>query len=178
MARIPYKIFRGKLTISAALLTLLGSGAYLAVENITEFEGYVPEAYQDPVGIWTKCWGDTTNVTPGMKYTEEQCVKSLNDHVLELAKPLFKCVPDLKNQPDEVKAAFTSMAYNIGSGAFCKSSVAKYANSGNWERACTRMREIYKTAKGKQLPGLVTRRNKESELCLSGLRKVGKDGQD
>ena len=66
-----------------------------------------------------------------------------------------------------------SMAYNIGSGAFCKSSVARYANAGDWERACKRMAQIYKTAGGQELPGLVKRRKMESELCLEGLREGG-----
>ncbi len=61
------------------------------------------------------------------------------------------------------------MAYNIGTQGFCTSSVARYANTGDWKRACTRMVEIYKTAKGKELPGLARRRQAESALCLQGL---------
>jgi GH24 family phage-related lysozyme (muramidase) len=32
------------------------------------------------------------------------------------------------------------------------------------------MAEIYTTAKGKELPGLVRRRAEESQMCLEGLR--------
>ena len=81
MPRIPYRKVPGKIAAGAALVALLGAGAAnLTVEQVAEFEGYVPQAYQDPVGIWTKCWGDTTDVTPGKTYTFEQCLKSLNDH--------------------------------------------------------------------------------------------------
>lgn len=52
--------------------------AQQTVSTVEQFEGYVPEAYQDPVGIWTRCYGDTTNVTPGEKYTAEECARSLN----------------------------------------------------------------------------------------------------
>ena len=163
MVKIPYRKVPGKIVAGAALVALLGFGAaQLSVDTVADFEGYVPEAYLDPVGIWTKCWGDTTDVTPGAKYSFDQCVKSLNDHVLELAEPVTRCVPALNLQHD-----------NIGSGAFCKSSVAHYANAGDWERACKRMAQIYKTAGGQELPGLVKRRKMESELCLEGLREGG-----
>ena len=172
MSRIPYRKVPGKIVAGAALVALLGVGAaQLTVEQVAEFEGYVPQAYQDPVGIWTKCWGDTTDVTPGTTYTFEQCLKSLNDHTAELATPVMRCIPALGEQHDKTMAAMVSMAYNIGPGAFCKSSVARYANAGEWERACRRMAEIYKTAKGKELPGLVKRRRLESDLCLQGLRE-------
>ena len=138
---------------------------------IADFEGYVPEAYQDPVGIWTKCFGDTEDVVPGATYTFGQCVDSLNAAVYAHAEPVMRCVPGLADQPYKVKAAFVSMAYNIGTHGFCTSSVARYANAGDWARACRRMAEIYKTAKGKELPGLARRRQAESGLCLQGLRE-------
>lgn len=171
MARINYKKPPKKVLAAAALVVCLGVGAaQLSLDTIADFEGYVPEAYQDPVGIWTKCWGDTRDVVPNVTYTFEECAKSINDHTLELAQPIMRCVPSLAHQPDKVKAAAVSMAYNIGSGAFCKSSVARYFNAGEWERGCRRIAEIYKTAKGQELPGLVRRRGLESQMCLEGLR--------
>lgn len=170
--KIPYRKIPGKLAACAALVALLGYGAaQITVDEIVQYEGYVPEAYLDPVGIWTKCFGDTQGVTPGASYTFEECVRSLNDQVIAHAKPILKCIPDLAYQPDKVKAAMVSMAYNIGTGAFCSSSVARYANAGDWDRACRRMAQIYKTAKGKELPGLVKRRKGESALCLQGLKE-------
>lgn len=173
MAKIRYCKIPKKIAASAALIALLGAGAAaLSVDMIADFEGYVPEAYQDPVGIWTKCFGDTKDVVPGATYTFEQCVESLNSAVYAHAEPVMQCVPGLAEQPYKVKASFVSMAYHIGTHGFCTSSVARYANNGEWERACKRMAEIYKTAKGKELPGIVRRRQAESELCLQGLREV------
>ena len=113
MPRIPYRKVPGKIVAGAALVALLGSpfAAQLAVEQVAEFEGYVPQAYQDPVGIWTKCWGDTYDVTPGASYTFDQCVRSLNRQVLAHAKPVMECVPELEHQDDLVKAAFVSMVF-------------------------------------------------------------------
>lgn len=180
MARIPYRKSPG-VVASAALIAVFAVGgvawheardtAQLAVSTVEEFEGYVPEAYLDPVGIWTKCYGDTRNVRPGATYTFEECAASLNSHLADLTRPVFRCIPALSQQPGKVQAAFASMAYNIGSGAFCSSSVARYANQGDWQRACRRMAQIYKTAKGRELPGLVKRRTAESQLCLQGLEE-------
>lgn len=172
MSKIPYKKPPKKVIAAAVLVSLLGFGAaQLSIDSIADFEGYVPEAYQDPVGIWTKCWGDTDDVVPGTTYSFDECAKSLNDHTLELAQPIMRCVPSLSEQHPKVKAAAVSMAYNIGSGAFCKSSVARYFNAGDWEKGCRRIAEIYKTAKGRELPGLVRRRAMESQMCLEGLRE-------
>lgn len=170
MAKIPYRKIPGKVVAGAALVALLGAGAaQLAIDEVARHEGYVPEAYLDPVGIWTKCFGDTHGVTPGASYSFDECVRSLNGQVIAHAKPILACIPSLAEQPDKVKAAMVSMAYNIGTGAFCASSVARYANAGEWGHACRRMAQIYKTAGGKELPGLVKRRKGESELCLQGL---------
>lgn len=169
MAR--YRKIPGKLVASTALVALLGSGAYFTLNEVASHEGYVPEAYRDPVGIWTKCFGDTYDVTPGMEYTFEQCLDSLNRQVEAHARPILKCVPGLQERHYKTKAAMVSMAYNIGTGGFCRSSVAQKAIVGDWEGACRRMAEIYRTAGGKELPGLVRRRQHESELCLEGLKE-------
>lgn len=172
MAKIPYRKIPGRLVAGAALVALLGAAAaQLTLDEVARHEGYVPQAYRDPVGIWTKCFGDTHDVRPGALYSFDECVRSLNGQVVAHARPILACIPSLVDQPDKVKAAMVSMAYNIGTGAFCSSSVARYANDGEWERACRRMAQIYKTAGGKELPGLVKRRRDESELCLQGLEE-------
>lgn len=180
MARIPYKKSPGVIAAAALVAMLVHYGvspdnaqdtAQQAITTVEQFEGYVPEAYQDPVGIWTRCYGDTTNVTPGAKYSAEECARSLNDHLVETSAPVMRCVPDLARQHPKVVVAMLDMAYNIGPTAFCRSSVARYANAGEWAAACKRISEIYKTAQGVPLRGLVVRRTAESEMCLEGLKE-------
>lgn len=182
MARIPYRKAPAKVIASAALVAVFAAGAaswqsareaaQTTVEMVEEFEGYVPQAYLDPVGILTKCYGDTTNVVYGRQYSFEECARSLNSHLAETTRPLYKAIPSLSGLPPKTQAAFASMAYNIGPGAFLKSSVAGHIRSGNLEKACRRISQIYKTAKGRELPGLVKRRKAESDLCLEGLREA------
>ena len=180
MARIPYKKSPGVIA-GAALIAMLAfygvspdkaqDTAQQAITTVEQYEGYVPEAYQDPVGIWTRCYGDTANVVPGAKYSAEECAKSLNDHLIETSSPLMRCVPELAHQNPRVIVAMLDMAYNIGPTAFCRSSVARYANAGEWTAACKRISEIYTTAQGANLKGLVVRRTAESQMCLEGLRE-------
>lgn len=172
MGRIPYRKPPKKVVASAALIALLGGGAaYLSLDTVADFEGYVPEGYRDPVGIPTKCWGDTRDVVVGQEYSFDECSRALNEHLYENARPVTICVKDFDQLPDKTKAALVSMAYNIGPTAFCKSSVARYFNQGRTERGCERIAEIYKTARGQALPGLERRRNYESAMCLRGLKE-------
>jgi lysozyme len=61
--------------------------------------------------------------------------------------------------------AYVSLTYNIGEGAFCRSTLAKKLNSGDYQGACA---EILKWNKfnGKPLNGLTKRRQQEYEKCL------------
>lgn len=177
MAKIPYAKMPRAVRPSHALLALLGTAAVQYLAITADFEGYVPLGYLDPVGIPTKCFGDTTNVQVGKKYSFEECEKSLNTHSVEIIKPIRKCIKNFNALPDKSKAAIASMAYNIGPSAMCSSSIIKYANAGNLTRMCSRMREIYlyatdrKTGKKVVLDGLKIRRNKEADLCEQGLKE-------
>ena len=58
-----------------------------------------------------------------------------------------------------------SLTYNIGEGAFCKSTLAKKLNAYDYEGAC---KEILKwdKFKGKPLKGLTNRREREYAKCI------------
>ena len=182
MAKIPYRAWPkgAKLIASAALVALLG-GNYAAqtyIEDVAQSEGYVPSGYRDPVGIPTKCFGDTTDVVLGKQYSWDECVRSLNEHSVEIIKPVKQCLGrHWDNLPEESRAAIASLSYNIGNGAFCKSSVANYIRADNLERACRRIGDgsFYVKARGQKLRGLVLRRERESEMCMRGVHKMRGD---
>lgn len=82
-----------------------------------------------------------------------------------------KFLPALKNcinveLTQEMIDACISLAYNIGAGAFAKSSVVKYINQKDWCKAADSFL-IYNKANGKVVKGLVTRRERERSLFLS-----------
>ena len=63
-------------------------------------------------------------------------------------------------------AAFTSLAYNIGTTNFSKSSALRHFNAGN-KMAAAEAIQLWNKAGGKVLNGLVRRREAERELFLT-----------
>lgn len=148
-------------------LTVAGS---LAIGFIGGWEGLRTKAYRDNLagGIPTVCFGETRGVKMGDSYTVEECKAMLGDALAEFEAGMRKCLQNPDKIPDKPYVAFLSLAYNIGNGAFCKSSVARLANEGNLKEACNRILAFNK-AGGKVVQGLVNRRKEERKLCLAGL---------
>jgi lysozyme len=61
--------------------------------------------------------------------------------------------------------AYTSLAYNIGSNAFCRSTLVKKLNSQDYVGACNQILR-WDQFKGKPLAGLTKRRQEEHKKCL------------
>jgi lysozyme len=151
----------------------LVAGLSLAATLIAGFEGERTHAYVDPAGIVTICDGtlvyqDGTKVKIGDVRSHEQCLNLLSGDVkLRVSKmqPMLQ-VP----VTPKTAASMVSFAYNVGLGPF--KLVASDFNAGQPVAGCNRMR-LYSRARinGKLvvLPGLVTRRTMEANLCLSGL---------
>jgi len=147
-----------------------GKIAAVVVPLVGAFEGLRTVAYQDPVGIPTICYGEIDGVRLGDTATRAECDAMLGARLAEFSAKIDKCLPE--TLPDSVHAAFLSAAYNIGTGAFCGSSMARRANAGNIVGACDALLMWDKaTLAGVKvrLPGLVKRRAEERELCLQGL---------
>nr|WP_201696854.1 lysozyme [Paraburkholderia hiiakae] len=163
---------------STSRKTLVGvvgaASAALLLSVVPRFEGVVYRGYLDPVGIPTKCMGDTHDVVVGQPYSDGECRESLETQLIAHAEPVLKCTPGLKGRTYQLAAA-VSFAYNIGASAYCGSSTARRFNSGDWRGACRAINESdagrpqWVTSGGRVLPGLVKRRAEERELCERGL---------
>ena len=131
--------------------------------GIATHEGYRSEAYKDTVGIPTIGFGETAGVKMGDKTTPERALVQLLESTEKHADAIRQCirVPLYQNEFD----AYVSLAYNIGTGAFCKSTLVKKLNQGDYTGACNEIRRWNK-AGGKVLPGLVKRREAEYEMCM------------
>ena len=141
--------------------------ATILYTTIPSHEGEVLHGYLDPVGVATKCYGDTKDVEVGREYSREECLRSLEAQLIAHAEPVLECTPILKGHPFQLAAA-VSLAYNIGSKAYCGSTVARRFNNGQWQEACAAF-EMWNKAGGKVLKGLVRRRADERALCERGL---------
>lgn len=140
----------------------------LAVSLVGGFEGLRQTAYPDPATRgkpWTVCYGHTEGVKPGDRHTLDECKALLVKDLETYANGVEKCVRVPLS--DERYVAYVSLAYNIGVGGFCKSSVARFANEGRARASCDAMLKFNRAA-GVVFPGLTRRRQAERELCLRG----------
>ncbi|HFW4798215.1 TPA: lysozyme [Salmonella enterica subsp. diarizonae serovar 60-67:z35:-] len=126
-------------------------------------EGRRHEPYSDVAGVLTVCDGYTgKDIVPGKRYTDAECDALLNKdltHVKAQVDPLIKV-----SIPESERAAFYSFAYNVGTGAFARSTLLKKLNAGDHAGACNELKR-WTYAGGKQWKGLVTRREIEREVC-------------
>lgn len=138
------------------------------VATVGAFEGLRTYAYRDPVGIPTICFGETRGVKMGDRATVAECKQMLGDRLIEFEMGVRSCLRAPDAVPDGAYAAFISFAYNVGTGAFCGSTLARKVNAGDLRGACNELPKWAK-ARGIKLPGLVKRREAERQLCLKGL---------
>lgn len=150
------------------------AAATILCSIVPQFEGTKNVGYLDPIGIPTKCTGDTRDVVVGRHYTDAECAESLQTALIAHAEPILRCNPELQGRTYQL-AASVSFGYNIGTRAFCDSQVSKRFHVGEWKLGCKAMNESdsgrpqWVMAGGKVLPGLVKRRAEERALCETGL---------
>jgi len=138
------------------------------VAMVGAFEGLRLSAYRDPVGIPTICFGETKGVRMGQKHTLEECQGMLVESLKAHERGMVKCLRNPNAISDKTYGAFLSFTYNVGVGAFCKSTLARKANAGDLVGACNQLPRWVR-ARGIKLPGLVNRRKAEQKMCLDGL---------
>lgn len=135
-------------------------------------EGLRQYAYRDPPGVLTVCYGSTTDVVPGRRYSLAECRQRLDADMLAAVTTVDRCAPGL---PDPVLAAFGDAVYNLGPTIACdinNSTAARMLKAGNVAGACDQLLRWTKAKVGGvlvDLPGLVKRRRAEREVCLKGV---------
>lgn len=138
----------------------------LAVAVIGAHEGLRTVAYRDVIGVPTICYGETKGVHIGDRYTKADCDKMFVARLDEFANRVEVCVK--RPMSAETEVAFVSLAYNIGQGGFCKSSVVRLYNVGDRRGACDAMLRFNRVG-GRVVSGLTRRREEERKLCIKGL---------
>ena len=144
-----------KLVAIASVAAILAAG----------HEGLRQYAYNDPRPgdpILTVCYGSTTQVERGKKYSLEECKQRLDADMLKAVTTVERCHPNL---PDNVLIAFADAVYNIGPKIACNSTASKYLAKGKYEAACNELPKWNKS-NGVVLNGLTRRRLEEKDICL------------
>lgn len=150
---------------AAAVSGLAGAALSLAVSVVGGFEGKSNVTYFDIVGVPTYCYGGTgVSAVVGKRYTDQQCSQQLATDLQKHYRGMVACAPAVANIADHQKVAFLSLAYNIGVGGFCHSSIPAKLATGKTGQACAVI-SLYDHAGGKQVRGLTIRRLAERKLC-------------
>lgn len=154
----------------AVKYTLGGAALAASISLVSAWEGYYGHVYKDSVGVSTICYGATAadGVDLTRIYTKAECQRMLGRDLPKYDAQIQHCISDkvYTALPPNRHAALVSITYNIGGGAFCKSSIVKDLNAGRVQQACDDFLK-YNRAGGRVLQGLVNRRRAERKLCLS-----------
>jgi lysozyme len=140
----------------------------LTIGVIGGHEGLRTKAYLDVVRIPTICFGETRGVKMGDVKTVAQCKEMLGNRLLEFEGEMRKCVRDVDALTDGQFVAFMSFQYNVGSGAFCRSTLVKRVNEGKFIAACNELLK-WNRAGGMEWAGLTRRRKEERKLCMEDI---------
>lgn len=139
----------------------------MACELAERFEGYakaLPDGrcttYRCPAGVLTIGYGSTHGIKEGDIWTREQAKAALKGEMIKALHAAITLCPGLEKEPVGRQAAIADFIYNLGEGAFEKSTLRKVINAGNWEAVPDQLRRWNKGG-GKVLPGLVARREAE-----------------
>ena len=108
--------------------------------------------------------GHTHGVHPGQEITQEQAIEYLKED-LQWVETAINDGVDV-NLTDNQFGALCSLVYNIGAGAFRKSTLLRKLNEQDYTGASEEFVR-WDRAGGRVLPGLLRRRKAETELFTS-----------
>jgi len=134
-----------------------------AMVGILMHEGYSDRAIIPvPGDVPTIGFGTTQGVKPGDRTTPPRALQRALNDLYTFDGALKRCVtaPLAQHEYD----AFLSLSYNIGSTAFCGSTLVRKLNAGDYAGACLEILRWDKF-KGAALPGLTNRRLAEFKQC-------------
>ena len=156
------KLIASALAISAAGLSFIASNEGI----VTTADGKYATVYLDPVGIPTVCNGHTGK---DLRVNTEVPIAVCDRLLATDTETAVKAVQRLVRVPI-TQAQFDSLVdftFNVGASAFAKSTLLKKVNAKDCRGAGAEFLR-WKYASGKELRGLVIRREQESALWMSG----------
>ncbi|RPD37049.1 lysozyme [Candidatus Liberibacter solanacearum] len=138
----------------------------LMIELIKKFEGLRLKAYLDSVGVLTIGYGHTgPDVYADMSITLQQADDLLMQDAAKSLDSLFAVSPTVESAGENRISAIGDFVFNLGIGNYNKSTFKKCVDTQDWMNASQECKR-WVHAGGKQLKGLVVRREAEAKLLL------------
>lgn len=146
------------LVLSASALVGLAVSEGYSDQAIITVPGDVPT-----LGFGSTAHADGAAVRMGDKTTPVRALVALLDHASRYERAVKRCAP-VPMHPWEYEA-YVRLTYNIGEGAFCRSTLASKLNAGDYAGACDQVLK-WDRFNGKPLRGLTLRRQAEHAMCI------------
>ena len=155
---------------------------------VEDFEGYHKKLsdgraapYLCPARVATLGFG-TTYYEGGRKVkmsdppiTRERAQQLLSNQLLSYAFAVDKGVKT--SMHSLMRGSLTSFTYNVGTGAFAKSTLLRMVNQQRWSEV-PRAFMMYRMGGGRVLAGLERRRKAESIMFMAGVKALQTGGTD
>ena len=135
------------------------------LDLIKQWEGLRLEAYLCPAGVWTIGYGHTETAKKGMKISQAEADRLLVYDLSRFIQGVEESLDVTVN--DNQFAALVSFAFNVGAGAFKKSTLLKKLNAGDFSSVPSELARWNKVG-GKVSAGLTNRRAAEAGLWVKG----------
>lgn len=139
----------------------------IGLEIIGNAESCRNEPYYCPANVLTVGIGSTAGDIEKRQYSDDEIAKRWVDDIKE-AEQCVNQYASGEQLPQPIFEATVSITFNVGCEKMKASTMYRYLNSGEYASACNQLPR-WNQSNGKVLKGLVTRREKELELCLDGL---------
>ena len=132
----------------------------ILLQKLMEMEGLRLEAYEDAAGVPTIGYGHTKNVRMGDKISEYWAREMLREDIEEAEWQVKELgVAKTEGQLD----ALVSFVFNLGIGRLNTSTLLKVIRNGGSMQQIKKEFKRWVYGGGKQLPGLVKRREWEAK---------------
>ena len=132
----------------------------ILLQKLMEMEGLRLEAYEDAAGVPTIGYGHTKNVRMGDKISEYWAKEMLREDIEEAEWQVKELgVPKTEGQLD----ALVSFVFNLGIERLKTSTLLKVIRNGGSMQQIKKEFKRWVYGGGKQLPGLVKRREWEAK---------------
>jgi GH24 family phage-related lysozyme (muramidase) len=136
------------------------------VEQIKSFEGFRSMPYQDVVGKWTVGYGHLMvagdGLVQGSPITMGQATTLIKQDLHTAEEAVNSCGVELTQNEFDALVSFT---YNLGVGAFQRSTLLKLLKADRKNEAAVEFPK-WAMAGGKEVPGILKRRHAEQECFL------------
>lgn len=153
----------GLITISGVKFNMVKTTSILGIKLIKRFEGLKLKAYKDAGDIMAIGYGHTETAKMGQVITRQEAHELLLEDLSRFEEAVNNALVELTQFQFD---ALVSFSYNVGVGAFKRSTLLEKLNNQNYVGAADELLR-WDISQGKALKGLTKRRKSERKMFMT-----------